>query len=60
MIRFGLLLLLFLMPRIIDLAVTSCNMCLDNSSKENTYENIILLVSEYNKYAPLTEMEYSV
>lgn len=48
------------MPRIIDLAVTSCNMCLDNSSKENTYENIILLVSEYNKYAPLTEMEYSV
>ena len=47
------------LPRIIDLAVTSCNMCLDNSSKENTYENIALLVSEYNKYAPLTEYELS-
>lgn len=47
------------LPRIIDLAVTSCNMCLDNNSKENTYENIALLVSEYNKYAPLTEYELS-
>ena len=48
------------LPRIIDLAVTSCNMCLDNSSKEKTYENIYLLVSEYNKYAPLTEYELNV
>ena len=47
------------LPRIIDLAVISCNMCLDNSSKENTYENIALLVSEYNKYSPLTEYELS-
>lgn len=47
------------LPRIIDLAVTSCNMCLDNNSKENTYENIALLVSEYNKYVPLTEYELS-
>lgn len=45
------------LPRIIDLAVTSCNMCLDNNSKENTYENIALLLSEYNKYSPLTEYE---
>lgn len=48
------------LPRIIDLAVTSCNMCLDNSSKENTYENINLLLSEYNKYTPLTEYELRV
>lgn len=47
------------LPRIIDLAVISCNMCLDNSSKENTYENIALLVSEYNKYTPLSEYELS-
>lgn len=45
------------LPRIIDLAVISCNMCLDNSSKENTYDNISLLIREYNKYAPLTEYE---
>lgn len=47
------------LPRIIDLAVIYCNMCLDNSSKENTYENIALLVSEYNKYTPLSEYELS-
>ena len=47
------------LPRIIDLALISCNMCLDNSSKENTYENIALLVSEYNKYTPLSEYELS-
>ena len=47
------------LPRIIDLAVISCNMCLDNNSKENTYENIALLISEYNKYLPLTEYELS-
>ena len=47
------------LPRIIDLAVIACNMCLDNNSKENTYENIALLVSEYNKYVSLTEYELS-
>lgn len=47
------------LPRIIDLAVISCNMCLDNNSKENTYDNIELLISEYNKYTPLTEYELS-
>lgn len=47
------------LPRIIDLAVTSCNMCLDNDSRENTYENITLLLSEYNKCTPLTEYELS-
>lgn len=47
------------LPRIIDLAVISCNMCLDNGSKESTYENIALLVSEYNKYTSLSEYELS-
>lgn len=48
------------LPRIIDLAVTSCNICLDNDSEENTYENIALLLSEYNKYSPLTKYELNV
>ena len=45
------------LPRIIDLAVISCNMCLDKDSKERTYENIFLLLSEYNKYNKLSEYE---
>ena len=45
------------LPRIIDLAVIACNMCLDENSKEKTYENIALLISEYNKYNQLTEYE---
>lgn len=45
------------LPRIIDLAVTSCNMCLDNNSKENTYKNISVLLKEYDKYSKLNEYE---
>ena len=45
------------LPRIIDLAVISCNMCLDKNSKDNTYENIYLLLNEYNKYNQLTNYE---
>lgn len=48
------------LPRIIDLAVTSCNMCLDKDSKDRTYENITLLLSEYNKYNTLTNYELEV
>ena len=48
------------LPRIIDLAVTSCNMCLDKDSKDRTYENITLLLSEYNKYSKLTNYELEV
>lgn len=48
------------LPRIIDLAVTSCNMCLDKNSKDKTYENITLLLSEYNKYNALTDYELEV
>lgn len=45
------------LPRIIDLAVTSCNICLDKKSEDKTYENIALLLSEYNKYNKLTDYE---
>ena len=48
------------LPRIIDLAVTSCNMCLDKTSKDKTYENISLLLNEYNKYNKLTDYELKV
>lgn len=48
------------LPRIIDLAVTSCNMCLDEKSKEKTYENISLLLKEYDKYNKLNEYELEV
>ena len=48
------------LPRIIDLAVIACNMCLDGKSKEKTYENIALLISEYNKYNQLSEYELKV
>lgn len=45
------------LPRIIDLAVISCNMCLDKTSKENTIERIGILLSEYNRYNQLTDYE---
>ena len=48
------------LPRIIDLAVTSCDMCLDRSSEDKTCENIALLLKEYNKYHPLTDYEKEV
>lgn len=48
------------LPRIIDLAVISCNMCLDEKSRENTCANIDLLIKEYNKYNKLTEYELEV
>ena len=47
-------------PRIIELAVISCNICLDKESKEKTYENIELLLREYNKYNKLSNYELEV
>lgn len=35
-------------------------MCLDKNSKEKTYDNISLLISEYNRYNELTEYELEV
>lgn len=48
------------LPRIIDLAVIACNMCLDKNSLENTFDNISLLLREYNKYNELTDYELEV
>ncbi len=48
------------LPRIIDLAVIACNMCLVKTSREKTYEKISLLISEYNKINKLTEYELKV
>ena len=48
------------LPRVIDLAVTSCDMCLDRSSMDKTCENIALLLREYSKYHPLTDYEKEV
>lgn len=48
------------LPRIIDLAVISCNPCLDKESQNNTIENIKALLSEYNKYNQLTQYELEV
>ena len=48
------------LPRIIDLAVTACDMCLDKSSMDKTSDNIALLLSEYNKYHQLTDYELKV
>lgn len=48
------------LPRIIDLAVISCNLCLDKESKEKTYENISILLNEYDKYNKLSDYEIEV
>ena len=48
------------LPRIIDLAIISCNMCLDKDSKDNTYNNIEILLKEYNKYIKLSNYELEV
>ena len=45
------------LPRIIDLAVISCNLCLDENSRKNTLDNITILLNEYNKYNQLNEYE---
>ena len=48
------------LPRIIDLAVTACDMCLNRDSRDKTCENIVLLLREYNKYHSLTDYELEV
>lgn len=46
------------LPRIIDLAIIACNMCLIKDSEEKTIKNILLLLNEYNKYNNLTDYEF--
>lgn len=45
------------LPRIIDLVVTSCNLCLIENKKEKTYSRIRVLLEEYQEYINLTEIE---
>lgn len=45
------------LPRIVDLAVTSCNLCLNPDSKYKTIQSTKMILEEYQKYNPLTDYE---
>ena len=45
------------LPRIVDLAVTSCNLCLNPNSKAKTIESTKMILEEYQKYIKLNEYE---
>ena len=47
------------LPRIQDLVVASCNLCMTNS-KEESYKRIIVLIDEYSKNNKLTDYEKEV
>lgn len=45
------------LPRIIDLAVSACNLCLEANDKEMTINKIKMVIEEYEKYNKLTDYE---
>ncbi|MEG1058647.1 MAG: phosphotransferase [Clostridia bacterium] len=45
------------LPRIVDLAVTSCNLCLNPDSKDKTIQSTRMILEEYQKYNQLTDYE---
>ncbi len=45
------------LPRIVDLAVTSCNLCLNSNSQDKTIESTKMILDEYQKYNKLTDYE---
>lgn len=45
------------LPRIVDLAVTSCNLCLNPESIDKTIESTKMILAEYQKYNKLTDYE---
>lgn len=45
------------LPRVIDLAVSACNLCFDVVSKENTIRKTKMMLDEYQKYNKLTNYE---
>lgn len=45
------------LPRIVELAVIACNLCLDEKSEDNTINRISFLLCEYNKYNKLQDCE---
>ncbi len=48
------------LPRIIDLAVSSCNLCLNPNDTEDTKNKIRMILNEYEKYNKLTSYEKEV
>ena len=48
------------LPRIVDLAVSSCNLCLNPDSIQGTKRKIKMLLKEYEKYNKLTDYEKEV
>jgi len=47
-------------PRIVDIAVTTCNLCFDENSKQNSDARSSILLNEYQKNIELTEIEKKV
>lgn len=45
------------LPRIVDLAVTSCNLCLNPNNKDKTIQSTRMILDEYQKYNKLTDYE---
>ena len=45
------------LPRIVDLAVTSCNLCLNPGSIDKTISSTKMILEEYQKYNKLTDYE---
>lgn len=45
------------LPRIVDLAVTSCNLCLNPKSQDKTIKSTKMILTEYQKYNKLTDYE---
>lgn len=45
------------LPRIVDLAVTSCNLCLNPESIDKTIESTRMILDEYQKYNKLIDYE---
>lgn len=48
------------LPRIIDLVVSTCDLCLELEDMPKTALNIKMLIAEYEKYSKLTEYEKQV
>ena len=45
------------LPRIVDLAVTSCDLCLNPNNKDKTIQSTKMILDEYQKYNKLTDYE---
>lgn len=48
------------LPRIVDLVVSSCNLCLNPKSIKDTKDKIKMILKEYEKYNELTNYEKEI